>query len=395
MSEVWPAQPLGEICDVLDKLRKPITKRDRVPGEFPYYGATGILDHVEDYIFDEPLILIGEDGAKWGSGENTAFAVAGKCWVNNHAHVIRPHRDVVDDRWVIHFLNHSDLSPFITGLTVPKLNQGKLNSIPIPIPEVAEQKRIVAILDEVFGAIDRAKRIAEKNLSNAVELFDSYLNRVFTEKGEGWEETTLGDVCDFQNGYAFKSKWYTDHGIRLLRNANVSHGFVDWSSDVVRLPEEQTNEFSRFSLNEGDVVLSLDRPVISTGLKAAILSSSDIPSLLLQRVLRITSKRISQEFIFHWLFSNHFLAAIDPGRSLGVPHISAKEVGSVEISFPSSISDQNRIVKHVATVKESTRAMECLIAQKIAALDELKQSILQKAFTGQLTAKSPELEAVP
>ncbi|MBA3727326.1 MAG: hypothetical protein H0W86_13070, partial [Armatimonadetes bacterium] len=73
-----------------------------------------------------PLVLVGEDGAKWASGENTAFAVEGRCWVNNHAHVLRPLRDTVIDNWLIHYLNHSDLSDFVSGLTVPKLNQGNL-----------------------------------------------------------------------------------------------------------------------------------------------------------------------------------------------------------------------------------------------------------------------------
>jgi type I restriction enzyme S subunit len=126
--------PLGELCEILDNKRKPITKKNRVKGPYPYYGATGVLDHVEGYLFDEDLILIGEDGAKWGAGENTAFSVSGKCWVNNHAHVIRPNRKHVTDAWIIYYLNTTDLSSFITGLTVPKLNQGKLREIPVPLP---------------------------------------------------------------------------------------------------------------------------------------------------------------------------------------------------------------------------------------------------------------------
>ncbi len=123
MKKGWKTMPLGELCDVLDHKRKPITKRDREAGEYPYYGATGVLDHVAGYLFDEPLVLVGEDGAKWASGEHTAFAVEGKIWVNNHAHVLRPHRTVLLDTWLIYHLNHSDLIEFVSGLTVPKLNQ--------------------------------------------------------------------------------------------------------------------------------------------------------------------------------------------------------------------------------------------------------------------------------
>ena len=110
MKAGWQIKPLGELCDILDNLRKPITKSLRIEGIYPYYGATGILDYVESFLFNEALVLVGEDGAKWASGENTAFPVTGKCWVNNHAHVLRPHRDKIIDKWLINYLLHSDLS---------------------------------------------------------------------------------------------------------------------------------------------------------------------------------------------------------------------------------------------------------------------------------------------
>ena len=137
----WVEKPLGDLCDILDNQRKPITKRDRVAGDIPYYGATCIQDYVKDFIFDEPLVLVGEDGAKWKSGDKTAFAVSGKCWVNNHAHVLRPHRDKITDYWLISFLTHSDLTPFVSGLTVPKLNLRLLREIPIPLPPISIQRQ--------------------------------------------------------------------------------------------------------------------------------------------------------------------------------------------------------------------------------------------------------------
>ncbi|NLV24605.1 MAG: hypothetical protein GXY54_07455 [Deltaproteobacteria bacterium] len=121
MKAGWERKNLGDLCSILDSQRKPITKRNRTNGTYPYYGATGIVDYVNDYIFDEPLVLVGEDGAKWGSGENTAFIVDGKSWVNNHAHVLRPRREKVLDNWMVYYLNHSDLGKFVSGLTVPKL----------------------------------------------------------------------------------------------------------------------------------------------------------------------------------------------------------------------------------------------------------------------------------
>ncbi len=170
---------LGEICYILDNKRKPITKRHRSSGEYPYYGATGILDYIGDYIFDEKLVLIGEDGAKWGSGDYTAFIAEGKYWVNNHAHVIRPHRDIILDNWIVYFFYLTDITKYTTGLTIPKLNQKNLRDIQIPLPPLPEQLRIVSILDEALGKLGQAKENIEKNLQNAKEVFESYLQSVF------------------------------------------------------------------------------------------------------------------------------------------------------------------------------------------------------------------------
>ena len=157
----YPHVELGEVVEILDSLRRPITKSDRTPGPYPYYGATGILDYVEGYLFDEALVLVGEDGAKWGAGENSAFPVEGKVWVNNHAHVLRPKRDQLLDRYLIEILNEADLMPFITGVTVPKLNQEKLRNIQIPLPPLEVQKEIVAEIEGYQKVINGARAVLD------------------------------------------------------------------------------------------------------------------------------------------------------------------------------------------------------------------------------------------
>lgn len=196
MKAGWKNKPLGELCDILDNRRKPVTKSDRIAGPYPYYGATGIQDFVNDFLFDEPLVLVGEDGAKWESGENTAFPIEGKCWVNNHAHVLRPIRERLLDNWLIHFLNHSDLTEYVSGLTVPKLNQGSLREIRIPLAPIEEQRRIVTLLDEAFADIATAKANAEKNLQNAREIFDNALQSLVDGITNDWTHRTMAQVCD-------------------------------------------------------------------------------------------------------------------------------------------------------------------------------------------------------
>ena len=142
----WEWVRLGEIVEVLDSQRKPITKRDRKNGAIPYYGATGILDYVKEWIFDEPLLLLGEDGAKWGAGDNSAYLIEGKSWVNNHAHVFKVYSEI-ELEWLKIVLNSLDLAEHVTGTTVPKLNQAKAICILVPIPPIAIQKKILAALN--------------------------------------------------------------------------------------------------------------------------------------------------------------------------------------------------------------------------------------------------------
>ncbi len=147
------------------------------------------------------------------------------------------------------------------------------------------------------------------------------------ELPNGWEWCRLGSLFNFQNGYAFKSEWFSNNGIRLVRNTNISHGNINWN-DSVNIPLSMFSEFEGFSLNLGDVLISLDRPIINTGLKYAFVRECDLPCLLLQRVAKFNSvgNVIRGGFLSKWLESNYFINSIDPGRSNGVPHISTKQL---------------------------------------------------------------------
>jgi len=177
--EGWEEKTLGEICDILDSKRKPITKNKRVSGSIPYYGATGVLDYVKDYIFDEKLVLLGEDGAKWGAGENSSYIICGKSWVNNHAHALKPHRNIILDEFLVYYLNYSDLSESITGVTVPKLNQEKMRAIVIPIPSLSEQERIAARLDAISEKVKALQANYDQTITLCNDLKQSLLKSIF------------------------------------------------------------------------------------------------------------------------------------------------------------------------------------------------------------------------
>jgi len=153
----YPGVALGDLVEFLDYNRRPIRRADRMAGPYPYYGASGIVDHIDRYLFDEPLVLVGEDGAKWGPGERTAYRVTGKFWVNNHAHILRPRRDQILDRYLEEVLNEADLTPFVAGVTVLKLNQERFKTLRIPLPPIEQQRKIVTKIEEHRKAIEQAR----------------------------------------------------------------------------------------------------------------------------------------------------------------------------------------------------------------------------------------------
>src|SRR5690554_286121 len=381
MKEGWEIKPLGEVVDILDSQRKPITKRDRISGEYPYYGATGILDYVHEYIFSEKLILIGEDGAKWDSGDRSAFIADGKYWVNNHAHVIRPNRDILIDEFLTYFLNFSDLTPFVSGMTVPKLNQKNLRNIPIPLPPLPEQQRIVSILDEAFAAIAKAKANAEQNLKNAKELFESYLQGVFEKKGDGWEKKKLGEVSKINYGYTEKAS-FDEVGPKFLRITDIQENGVDW--DTVPYCKCSDKDLPKYKLEKGDIVFA--RTGATTG-KSYLIDNPPI-SVFASYLIRLRMNSINEfipEFIYYFFQTKTYWDKINAGISGSAQGgFNATKLGELEFHFPKSKTEQQTIVRQLDALRTETQKLEAVYQQKIDDLEELKKSLLQKAFAGEL-----------
>ncbi|MCB5198776.1 restriction endonuclease subunit S [Loktanella sp. TSTF-M6] len=178
--EHWPKKTLPEISENLDRLRVPITKGDRNAGNIPYYGASGVVDHVADHIFDEDLLLVSEDGANLlARTYPIAFSVSGKIWVNNHAHVLR-FETIEAQEFVRLYLNSISLEPWTSGMAQPKLNQKALSKIPIPYPEEAERTRIVDEASEVWKASESAGKTYGAQIADLADLRQSLLQKAFS-----------------------------------------------------------------------------------------------------------------------------------------------------------------------------------------------------------------------
>ena len=377
MKEGWEYKKLGEVCEILDSQRKPITKGKREPGAIPYYGATGCLDYVKDYIFDEKLVLLGEDGARWGAGDNSAYIINGKSWVNNHAHALRPKRDLLIDELLVYYLNFSNLLPYITGVTVPKLNQEKMRSIEIPIGPLKEQQSIVDYLDSAFAKIDAMKANAEKALNEAKALFQASLKEMLEQK-EGWEEKKLGEICsDIRYGTSTPS--HENGEYKYLRMNNITNdGFLDVSHyKTISLPPK---ELEKCLVKKGDIIFNRTNSRELVG-KSCVFTE-DENMVIAGYLIRIRLKDgFEPQFITYsmnlqrslGLFQHLIVGAVHQAN------ISANNIQKVIINYP-LLSEQQSIVETLDSLKSKVDRLQANYDKISQECDALKQAILRQVF---------------
>jgi type I restriction enzyme S subunit len=359
----WPVKTLGEVCEVLDSLRKPITKRDRTAGGYPYYGATGIVDHVGDYIFDERLVLVGEDGAKWDAGDRTAFIAEGKYWVNNHAHVLRCKPGVLVDSWLASFLTMSDLNSYVSGLTVPKLNQGSLVSIEIPVPPLEEQKRIVELLDAATARVTELTECHEQARTHANNLFISASREVF-EGNPDWPVKTLGEVCEVLDSLRkpITKRDRTAGGYPYYG----ATGIVDYVGDYI--------------FDERLVLVGEDGAKWDSGDRTAFIVEGRYWVNNHAHVLRCKPGVLVDSWLANFLTMSDLNSYVS---GLTVPKLNQGSLVSIEIPVP-PFEEQKRIIAQLDSVKAKTSEMVAAYDAKLTAVKNLRQSILEAAFAGEL-----------
>ena len=379
MKTGWQTKTLDQISTNLDSRRVPITKGVREGGEYPYYGASGIVDYVADYIFDEDALLISEDGANLlARSTPIAFPASGKYWVNNHAHILK-FESLTAQRFVELYLESIPLDDYITGAAQPKLNQKALNSIPIPFPPPAEQQRIVGLLDEAFEGLATAKTNAEKNLQNARALFESHLQSVLRSKK--WKWKPLGDLCDdVEYGSSAKSK--ANGGVPVLRMGNIQDGRLDWENLVYT---DDKAEINKYLLKHNDVLFNRTNSPELVG-KTAIFKS-EMPAIFAGYLIRIHRKEdlLDADFLTYFLNSQ---IAFDYGKTVVISSVNQANINGTKLkSYPipaPSLSEQKAIVAKLDDLSEETQRLARIYTRKVAALEALKKSLLHRAFSGQL-----------
>jgi len=369
----WEKKPLREICDVLNNLRKPVTSNHREKGAYPYYGASGIVDYINDYIFTERLLLVGEDGAKWGAFESTAFIAEGRYWVNNHAHVLRTKG--IPDTLLEAYLTMLDISPFITGAAPPKLTLGNLKNIPIPVPQdKAEQQKIAdcfSSIDELITAHSQkyeALKAHKKGLMQ--QLFPAEGETVpklrfpeFQDAGE-WGDKPLGEVAKYENGKAH------EQGISETGNFIVVNSkFISTDGDVKKYTDKVF-----CAAEKDDILMVLSDLPNGRALAKCFFVDADNIYTVNQRICKLTTNKAVSIMLFYSLNRKPYFLAFDDG--VKQTNLKKNDVLNCPILLPNDLEEQQKIADCLSSIDDLITTQ----TQKIESLKTHKKGLMQQLF---------------
>jgi len=386
MKQDWEMKSLGDIGRV--SMCKRILKNQTLPiGDIPFYkiGTFGKIANafISNKVYEEYRskysfpkkgdILLSASGTIGRrviyDGEPAYFQDSNIVWIDND-------EEKVLNEYLFLFYGFCDWNPS-KGATISRLYNDDLRRIKIPLPPLPEQQRIVAILDEVFAAIAKAKDNAEQNLQNAKELFNGYLHKYFTNKEEGWEEKKLKDVAEYFNGLTYSPKDVSDKGIIVLRSSNIQNDELDFD-DIVRV---NLKVKEKIIVKDGDILMcSRNGSKRLVGKTAPIANLDEV--MTFGTFMMIVRSEYNPYLL--WFFkSTDFKSQISGGENTMINQITRYMLDDIVVSFP-PIEKQNEIVKQLNAIDTEIQKLESIYNKKLNDLEELKKSILQKAFSGEL-----------
>lgn len=265
------------------------------------------------------------------------------------------------------------------GFKVVEIKPSDIAKIPIRFPSLPEQQRIVDILDQEFAKIDALKANAEKSLQAAKDLFQATLKKELEPK-EGWKVKTIGEVCEFQNGFAFKSSTFTDTGEPIIRISDIQNDEVIDTNVVFFNPSSYREDLSRFIVYPGDILIAM-----SGGTTGKLgMNNTQKCFYLNQRVgvFRENKALLNHEFLFHFLHTKSE-ESLRISAGAAQPNLSTAQIKAFEIPVP-SLQEQDRVVVRLNDLNDKCKALQENYQKTLTLCDDLKQSLLRKAFNGEL-----------
>lgn len=373
---------IKDITNNLDNKRIPLNSDQRAEKEtnplYPYIGANNIMGYINEYIFDEKILCVAEDGGSWGKKQTCSKIYNEKVWVNNHAHVLTAKDNLVLE-YLMYYLNYADLSLCINGATRGKLTKSSLNSIKIPLPPLDQQKKIVAILDAADEYRQKTKALIAKYDELTQSLFlDMFGDPVSNPKG--WKVYSVEELCEkISVGVVIKpASYYSQKGVIALRSLNIKPYKIDLNEIVYFSEEAHNNNLKKSILRKGDVVVVRTG---NTGTAAIIPEELDGANCIDLIIVKVKKEILSPVYICHFLNSERGKELVS-GKSVGgiQKHFNVGALKKTTLPLP-TFDTQNQFSERVKEIELQKAQAQTSLAKA----EELFNSLLQKAFKGELT----------
>ena len=417
MKEGWQEAKLGDVCEMI---KRGVAPKYIDEGGICVINQKCIRDHVinynlarrhnleqkkvhpERYVRLSDVLVNSTGTGTLGRVAQVRFEPSEPTTVDTHVTIVRPKPNKFYPDFFGYMLVNiedeiKDSGEGTSGQT--ELSRTKIeNNFKVTYPvSIGEQKRIVTILDDAFDSIDKAVVNTEKNLGNAMELFNSYLNSVFERKGDGWLVKKLGDICSIKHGFAFKSKFFKPQGDYVVLTPGSFYEDGGFRDQGAKTKYYHGDIPDGFILNRDDFLIAMTEQAIGLLGSSLIVPESDryLHNQRLGLVL-VVDEVVWNNLFFHYQFNTKaFRDAVEETASgVKVRHTSPKKLYAITVAFPGDYDEQERIASELSELKESVQKLEAVYNRKLSTLAELKQSILQKAFSGELTADAVNLEHV-
>ncbi|MCG4273258.1 restriction endonuclease subunit S [Acetobacter senegalensis] len=393
----WEKVSVTEIVALHDSRRVPLnaTQRAEMRGPIPYYGANGLVDHVNDYLFDGEYVLLAEDGGYFDDPRRgVAYEVSGKFWVNNHAHILEP-LGGIQTRFVRYQLNAMNWLPYVGGSTRLKLTQGGLQQALVPVPPLAEQRRIVAKIDSLTGKSRRAR----DHLDHIPRLVEKYKQAILAAAFRGdltreWREgrslaatrsVLLGEVAEgFNYGSAAKSA--KQGRVPVLRMGNIQDGKLDWADLVFT---DDAAEIAKYRLKNGDVLFNRTNSPALVGKTALFTGKRE--AIYAGYLIKVRCKpQLLPAFLTYCLNAPNGRAYSWEVKTDGVSqsNINAKKLAAFRFDLP-SVQEQEEIVRRIERALSWINRVTVDVTSARKLIDHLDNSVLAKAFRGELVPQDP------
>ena len=383
----YPTYKLGEVAEILDSFRKPINSTERtkrIQGKeekelYPYYGATGQVGLIDEYLTDGEYVLVGEDGAPFLEPfKNKSYIIQGKTWVNNHAHILSGKENVSCNKYLCHFLNSFDYRGYVNGTTRLKLTQGNLVEIPIPLPPLATQRAIVTRIESLFAELDKGVEKLKTAQQQLKVYRQAVLNDCLTKGSEKWEKVKLGEVAEMCLGKMLDKNKNKGNYQPYLRNVNVRWGSFDLD-DLLEMRFEDSEQ-ERYGLQNGDLIMCEGGEPGRCAIWNGEAQNMKIQKALHRIRLKPSVLNKYVYYLFYHYAQNGLLEKYFTGTT--IKHLTGQSLKSIEIYLP-SLPTQQRIVQEIETRLSACDVMEKNINESLQQAEALRQSILKKAFSGE------------